>query len=137
GIGKSKSADTLTVVWPDGNVHQLVSVNANQVIEVKYDDSKKAPESVNKVPQQVQYFREVSGLTGLKYRHQEWDKIDFYRQRTLPHKFSQAGPGIAVGDINSDQLEDFILGGSSLYDATVFIQTSDGSFVQSTLPKTT
>jgi hypothetical protein len=137
GIGESKTVDTLTVVWPNGNVHRLINLDVNQVIEVKYDDSKKAPEKIDKVRPQAHYFREVSAHIGLKYRHQEWDKIDFYRQRTLPHKFSQAGPGIAVGDVNGDQLEDFILGGSSLYDATVFAQKADGSFVQSILTKTT
>ena len=28
----------------------------------------------------------------------------------LPQKYSQLGPGIAVGDINGDDLEDFIVG---------------------------
>jgi hypothetical protein len=137
GIGESKIVDTLTVAWPDGNFQKLVNLNANQVVEVKYAESQKGPVAREEVPQSDLYFRKVPTTTGLKYRHQEWDKIDFYRQRTLPHKFSQAGPGIAVGDVNGDQLEDFILGGSSLYDATVFTQRPDGGFVQSTLSKTT
>jgi hypothetical protein len=70
------------------------------------------------------------------YRHQEWDKIDFYRQRTLPHKFSQAGPGIAIGDVNGDKLEDLIVGGSSLYDATLFKQKPDNTFTKSQMVKT-
>src|SRR5690606_27204496 len=79
------------------------------------------------------YVDEVSGKLGLTYRHREWDKVDFFRQRTLPHKFSQAGPSIAVGDVNGDGLEDFITGKSALYDAYVFLQRPDGSFTQSTI----
>ena len=137
GTGESNTIDTLTVEWPDGNFQQLVNLNGNQVVEVKHAESQKGPAEREKLPQSGLYFREVSATSkGIKYRHQEWDKIDFYRQRTLPHKFSQAGPGIAVGDVNGDRLEDFILGGSSLYDATLFTQRPDGNFVQSMLAKT-
>ena len=86
-------------------------------------------------PQKDILVEEISNALGIKYKHQEWDKIDFYKQRTLPHKFSQAGPGIAIGDVNADLLEDFILGGSSLYEATLFIQKQNGSFISSNLPK--
>ncbi len=137
GVGESTVVDTLTVVWPDGNSQLLEKVAANQLLELKYDESKKRQLNLDEglnVP--GMYFQEVSSSHNLKYRHKEWDKIDFYRQRTLPHKFSQAGPGIAVGDINGDQIEDFILGGSSLYDATIFKQRADGTFVESVLSKT-
>lgn len=133
GLGSNQSVDTLTVEWPDGNFQALYDTKANQVLEVNYASSKQR-EAQNKAasPLRNTYVQEISSALGIKYKHQEWDKIDFYRQRTLPHKFSQAGPGIAVGDVNGDQLEDFIVGGSSLYDATLFIQKQNGSFT--TLP---
>src|SRR5690606_26197680 len=58
------------------------------------------------------------------------------RQRTLPHKFSQAGPGISVGDMNGDGREDFIVGGSADFDAVLFTQNADGSFSEKPLTKT-
>ena len=44
-------------------------------------------------------FEEVSDELGISLVHQEEDKIDFNIQRTLPHKLSQFGPAMAVGDL--------------------------------------
>jgi hypothetical protein len=64
-------------------------------------------------------------------------QIDFYKQRTLPHKFSQAGQQSRSADVNGDGLEDFVIGGSSLYDPTIFTQLANGSFAMSSIIKTT
>jgi hypothetical protein len=128
GLGKNHTVDTIRIEWPDGNSHRLYQVKADQVVTVNSRDAKKinSPERINKPGKQ--YVKEVSRKLGISYKHKEWDKIDFYRQRTLPHKFSQAGPALAVADINGDQLEDFMIGGSARYDATVFLQQRNGSF---------
>jgi hypothetical protein len=43
-------------------------------------------------------------------------------QILLPHKHSQGGPGITVGDVDGDKLEDFIVGGSASNPAKIFLQ---------------
>ena len=134
GLGASKSVDSLTVEWPDGRVNHLVNVQADQLLNIRYADAQRSTKTLRSMPDPL--FREVSSAHGIKYKHEEWDKVDFYRQRTLPHKFSQAGPGIAVGDINGDGMEDFIIGGSSQYDATVFTQRAVGQFAKTTIAKT-
>ena len=115
GMGKTQVIDTILIEWPDGNIQTFYNTKVNQVLEVKYSDSQKKSDADKPLPSHV-IFKEVSRLLDIKFKHKEWDKIDFYKQRTLPHKFSQAGPAIAIGDVNGDDLEDFIIGGSSLYD---------------------
>lgn len=134
GVGLSESIDTLKVEWADGNIQMLFNVNVNQVLELKYSPSGSIIKRESQNPKPLLY--EVSKSLGVMFKHNERDKIDYYRQRTLPHKFSQAGPGLAIGDINGDQLEDFIVGGSSLNDATIFIQKNDGTFSAQRLIKT-
>lgn len=136
GLGDSPRADSLQVVWPDGKLNRFYAVPANQVLTVRHEDA------TNDEPTPTQgkvepLFREVSSAMGVQYKHKEWDKVDFYRQRTLPHKFSQAGPGLAVGDVNGDGREDFIVGGSSLFNANIFLQNENGSFHATPLVKTT
>jgi hypothetical protein len=70
----------------------------------------------------------------IHFKHREKDFVDFLEgQLLLPHKHSQGGPGITVGDVNSDGLEDFIVGGSTQQSAKIFIQKKDGKFMMDSL----
>lgn len=130
GVGDATLVDSVIVRWPDGKAQVLTHVKSDQLLTLDYSDATSINVPLGK-PRRTPIFYEVSDKLGVKYRHREWDKVDFFRQRTLPHKFSQAGPAIAVGDVNGDGLEDFITGKSALYDAYLFLQNADGSFSDS------
>lgn len=136
GLGDAGHVDSLTVVWPDGQVQTLRSLAINKVVDVYHKDARPVNNDplIHTAP--VGSMMEASRALGIIYKHREFDKVDYFRQRTLPHKFSQAGPGIAAGDINGDGREDFIVGGSAQFDAVIFVQQPNGKFLSSPLPKT-
>ena len=57
------------------------------------------------------------------------DYNDYNEQVLLPHKMSQFGPAIAVGDINADGREDVYVGQSTGKVSSIFIQNAQGMFV--------
>jgi enediyne biosynthesis protein E4 len=134
GLDTVSSVDTLVVEWPDGNRNTLFNVKADQVLKVSHKNA--APYTVNEqVDKAVPLLKEITAQTGIRYVHQEDDKIDFNLQRTIPHKFSQSGPGIAVGDINADGLDDFYVGGSAHHSGILYQQSKNGTFKSKELKK--
>jgi hypothetical protein len=129
GIGNSKEIDTVIIQWPDKKTQTLFKVNGNQLLKVDYSNARAVSNPIS-IPAQKLF---TACNTIPSFKPTENDVIDFNLQRTLPHKFSQAGPGIAVGDINGDELEDFVVGGGSGYPTTLFLQRPDGEFLKKNL----
>lgn len=133
GLGSTRVIDSLIVQWPDGKMQLLKEVSADQVLTLDYTAAKSniLLESAVFKKDKKPLLQEITRQTKINFLHAEQDKIDFNVQRTLPHKFSQAGPSLAVGDVNGDGLEDFFVGGSAEVSGVIFLQQSDGTFARS------
>ena len=128
GLGAVSMVEELEVVWPDG-IHQIIhDIAANSTITFDY------PQAIPKALLDQTFpdpeFVEVSEALGINYTHANPIYKDFNRQRLLPHKHSENGPGIAIGDINGDGLEDFFIGGSKGNPGKFFVQQKSGKFTQ-------
>lgn len=66
----------------------------------------------------------------ISYKENEFD--DFDREFLIPHELSNLGPGLAVGDINGDGMEDFFVGGAKNQSGAVYLQAANGTFTKGT-----
>lgn len=124
GLGNTAEIDSLKVQWPDGKMQLINKVSAGSVT-VSYKDAG-SPKLT--VPHHVQLFTRAMNKYNIHYKPVERDFIDYNIQSTLPHKLSQYGPGIAVGDIDKNGFEDFYIGGSSGNPGKFFMQDQKGNF---------
>ncbi len=131
GIGAATHLDSLRVRWPDGKSQLLKNIKVDQTIKISYPDAAE----INRSPKpsiETSLFVEVSNHYGIDFRHKEKDAVDYNIQSTLPHKLSQYGPGIAVGDVDNNGYEDFYIGGSAGNPGIFYMQNSTGQFSKST-----
>lgn len=131
GLGQTENVDSLIVRWPDDRVTVRKNIAANQLLTLRQSDATPRP-SAPSPPAHTRRFHDVTEDSGIRYVHREPDHNDFKIQPLLPHKLSQAGPGIAVGDVNGDDLTDFYVGGSQQFSGGLYFQQRDGTFTQQT-----
>ncbi len=137
GLGSIKSIDSVVVKWPNGKMQVLKSVAASQKLILKIGDANETYVWDRTLFAHQTLFTEIGDSLGIRYVQQERDFIDFNIQKLLPHKFSEYGPALASGDLDGNGLDDFICGGSTGNDAQIFLQQSNGQFMQRPLLSTT
>ena len=127
GIGNAKSISRLSIEWPDGKFQSINEVKTNQQITLHYNEANDKKPSVTN--NKASIFKDITDDIGITYKHIENEFDDFKRESLLPHKLSQNGPALAIGDINKDGLDDFYIGGAKNQTSELFIQQNDGAFI--------
>jgi hypothetical protein len=130
GLGTTAKVNSLVVKWPNGKMQILQNVPCDQTITIDIRNANQRYSWFQPILAPNTLFTEITDSLGFNFLHQESDFVDFNIQKLLPHKLSEYGPALSVGDIDGNGLEDIIVGGSMHHSATVLQQQSNGSFTQ-------
>ncbi|MCB0788403.1 MAG: VCBS repeat-containing protein [Flavobacteriales bacterium] len=125
GLGPA-SVDSLRVDWYDGTCSVVRNPVAGERLALsKGDPGTPACGTIRPVaPMMAERSKEL----GLDHRHVESSFNDFATEILLPHRQSEHGPGICVGDLDGDGLDDLFAGGAAGQSDALFLQTADGRF---------
>lgn len=126
GMEDLVKADSLVVIWPDNKKSVLRNIKTNQTISVFWNKTSGGKELYTNLNPSL--FKEDTSSFGIQYEHKENSFDDYEEQVLLPHKLSQFGPAMAVGDANNDGMPDVFLGGATGSPAKLYTQNKDGSF---------
>ena len=132
GLGDSSKLDEVVIEWPDGNRSRLVDVKVNKYNKVVYKNSSPQIAEEQNKSIKIKQFETISQKDPFIHKENPYD--DFKDEILLPHKNSTLGPALAVGDLNNDSREDYIIGGAIAQAPGIFIQQEDGTFKQVTIP---
>ncbi len=142
GLGTDAKADSIKITWPGGTMQTVYNIKANQTLTLNLPGAEKPAGKAahytspkENATASGELAIDITGLKGLNYRHKEAAFVDFKVQPLLPHMFSKNGPGIAVGDVNGDGIEDFIIGGTAASNGSLFVQSAGGNFIERPLLK--
>jgi len=136
GLGDYDTIDSLIVHWNTGQNYdkqsKLSKVKANQLVTLDFNKaSTKASYKKTIKP----YFANARATqSNLNFLHREDAFDDFAIETLLPHRMSQLGPFISVGDVNKDGESDFFVGGAKGQSGNLFVQIEGVFYTTQGLP---
>ncbi|MCW9712211.1 VCBS repeat-containing protein [Aliifodinibius salicampi] len=130
GLGEVNKVDSLKIIWPDGKETIMENIAPNQQLTVDEGKVPKNQSSISTSVDRSSFLSEVPSPLEPSYRHLENDFNGFNAQPLMPYQLSQMGPPIAVGDVNSDGLDDLYMGGGAEQSGVLYIQQDDGKFLK-------
>ena len=133
GLGTTGVVDSVLVKWPGKKMQYLLHVRVDTSLTVDIRDAHQDYSFAQDIIARNTLFREITDSVNIHYRHTQKDIIDFNIQKLLPHKFSEYGPGLAIGDVDGNGLDDIIVGGAPQQATQLLLQQAGGSFVQRAL----
>jgi hypothetical protein len=123
GLGDAENVDTLDIVWPNGDTQHFENLASNHRYTIT--EGRTGVQGQTK-EQGVQLFNRVNVVAN--YSHEEDFFNDFDRQPLLPNKLSTLGPGMAVGDVNGDGVDDLYTSGSTGHLGALLLGRKNGTY---------
>src|SRR5215204_2410438 len=122
GLGAVEKVDSLIITWISGKEQAMNNIPANTTIEIQEKDG--IHNSSHKTI--FSWFAEIP--SPIPFRDSSINMNDFDRQALLTARLSHNSPCMVKYDLNGDQREDVIIGGSGVLPTQIYLQESNGRF---------
>ncbi|MDP1813647.1 MAG: VCBS repeat-containing protein [Leadbetterella sp.] len=122
GLGNNQIIDELVIEWKNGKSGVLKNVKSNQTIRLNINQAKHQTALIPTFEKTI-FTQDI-----LNFTYFENDFIDFKREPLLEQRLSDKGPFVSQGDLNADGRNDFFVGGSAGYSATIYFQNAQNKF---------
>ncbi|GAC1419058.1 MAG: VCBS repeat-containing protein [Flavisolibacter sp.] len=133
GMGKTNSIDSVVVKWPNNKKQLILNQGVDKILKLNIADAKQDYSWSRPVVATNTLLRDITSSVGVNFQHEQKDFIDFNIQKLLPHKFSEYGPALCVGDVDGNGLDDIIVGGNYSKPGIILLQQKDGQFLSKDL----
>ncbi|MFM8911915.1 MAG: FG-GAP-like repeat-containing protein, partial [Flammeovirgaceae bacterium] len=127
GLGQSNVLDSLVIIWPDATYEVRRNVNSGERLSMIQKNAKGVFDFKMLVPQK-KMAEPLPHHQIPDFVHQEDDYNAFNNEGLIPHMLTTQGPAFALGDVNSDGLEDIFLGGAKEQPGVIYAQTNNGTW---------
>jgi len=128
GLGKNTEIDSLNIIWPDQTLQSIKKPKINKTHLIIKDSVNQKLIWKNTIVSETS-FKPIKNLSINDHRENVYS--DYDNEVTIPESLSREGPGIAVGDVNKDGLDDIFIGNGAGFASELYLQKSTGSFVLS------
>ena len=133
GLGDQSRVEELEVRWPSGQIQKFENIDAGNIYTIQEPSSAAEPHpvagdesAVHPSPESPALFSDRTDDINLDWDHREGRFDDYEVQPLLPYQLSRLGPGVAVGDVNADGLDDFFAAGGNGQSGGLFLAESGG-----------
>lgn len=124
--------DSVVLIWPDDRYEKISDLIFNTDRQVKWNDNLPIYNFAEKPNREKYIIKDVTQSSGMSYVHKENNFPEFDREGLIPFMISTEGPALAIGDINSDGLDDVFFGSSKKNKSSIYFQNVGGTFYEKT-----
>jgi len=126
GLGNYTSFN-VQIIWTDGKNQLINNLSPNTLHTIHYAPYKDNLSLADTHEEQIFQMLSADSM-GLAFKHQEYQFDEFKRTFSLHQQYNLQSPGLAIGDVDGNGLDDIFIGADSKQLRSIFLQKKPGVF---------